>query len=77
MKIVGRYVCQVEMDISVDGNTDGLLPFEEIHEKFTGDELTNAMRKIISSEFLGGNEGTVTVTKMYGDVYKVEDEQDG
>lgn len=76
MKIVGRYVCQVEINVSVDGNTKGLLPFEKIHERFTGDELTNAMREIISSEFLCGDEVTVTVTKMYGDAYKVEDEQE-
>lgn len=76
MKIVGRYVCQVEIDVSMDGNTNGLLPFEKIHEKFTGDGLTNAMREIISSEFIDGDEGTVTVTKMYGDAYKVEDEQE-
>ena len=76
MKIVGRYVCQVEIDVSVDENTKGLLSFEEIHEKFNGNELTNAMREIISSEFLGGDEGTVTVTKMYGDAYKVKDEQE-
>ena len=76
MKIVGRYVCQVEVDVSMDGNTDGLFPFEEIHEKFIGDGLTNAMRDIISSEFLDGGEGTVTVTKMYGDVYKVEGDEE-
>ena len=76
MRIVGRYVCQVEIDVSMDGNTEGLLPFEEIHEKFTGNELTNAMREIISSEFIDGDEGAVTVTKMYGDVYKVEDEHE-
>lgn len=77
MKIVGRYVCQVEIDVSVDGNTKGLLPFEKLHERFTtGDELTNAMREIISSDFIRRGEGTVTVTKMYGDLYKVEDEQE-
>ena len=76
MEIVGRYVCQVEIDVRLDGKTDGLLPFEEIREKFTGDGLTNAMREIISSELLDGDEGTVTVTKMYGDVYKVEGEQE-
>ena len=76
MKIVGRYVCQVEIDVSIDGNTEGLLPFEKIHEKFTGDGLTDAMKDIISSEILDGDEGTVTVTKMYGDAYKVEDEQE-
>lgn len=76
MKMVGRYVCQVEIDVSVDGNKKGLLPFEKIHERFTGDELTNAIRESISSEFLCRDEGTVTVTKMYGDLYKVEDEQE-
>lgn len=76
MKIVGRYVCQVEINVSIDGNTEGLLPFEKIHEKFTGDELTNAMREIISSEIAIVDECAVTVTKMYGDAYKVEDEQE-
>ena len=76
MKIVGRYVCQVEINVSVDGNTKGLLPFEKIRERFTGDELTDTMREIISSEFLCGDEVTVNVTKMYGDAYKAEDEQE-
>ena len=72
MKIVGRYVCQVEIDLSIDENTEGLLPFEVIYEKFTGDVLTDTVREIISDELIEGDEGTVTVTKMYGDVYKAE-----
>ena len=72
MKIVGRYVCQVEIDLSIDESTKGLLPFEVIHEKFTGDVLTDTVREIISDELIEGDEGTVTVTKMYGDVYKAE-----
>ena len=72
MRIIGRYVCQVEIDVNMDGDTPGVLPFDEIHKKFMGDELTDAMKDIISDEFLDGDEGKVTVTKMYGDVYKAE-----
>ena len=73
--LIGRYVCEVELDVSIDGNTPGLLPYEEIDEKFTGDALTNAVREIISREFF--DEGsTVTVKKMYADVYMVEDGQE-
>ena len=75
MRIVGRYVCQVEINVNMDGNANGILPFDEIHQKFIGDEITDAMKDIISNEFIDGDEGTVTVTKMYGDVYRVEDEQ--
>ena len=73
MKIVGKYVCQVEISISMDETVPGILPFDEIHKKFMGDEITDALKEIISDEFLDGDEGTVNVTKMYGDVYKTED----
>ena len=76
MRIVGRYVCQVEIDLNVDENRDGLLPFDEIHKKFTGEELTDAMKNLVSSEFIDRDEGTVNVTKMYADVYRVEGEQE-
>ena len=74
MRIIGRYVCQVEIDVNIDEDTPGVLPFDEIHKKFMGDELTDAMKDIISDEF--GDEGKVTVTKMYGDVYKAEGRTD-
>ena len=70
MRIVGRYVCQVEIDVNVDENRDGLLPFDEIHKKF------DAMKNLVSSEFIDRDEGTVNVTKMYADVYRVEGEQE-
>ena len=76
MRIVGRYVCQVEIDVNMDENVLGILPFDEIHKKFMGDEITDAMEDIIRNYFLTGDEGTVTVTKMYGDVYKEEGEQE-
>lgn len=73
MKIQGRYTCLVELSINIDGNTKGLLPFEEIYENITGDELTNVIRKIISHEIVD-DQTTLTVTKLYGDVYKVEED---
>ena len=77
MKIVGRYVCEVELDVSIDGNTPGLLPCDEILEKFTGDALTSAVRDMISREFFDEDEGSkVTVKKTYGDAYMVEDGQE-
>lgn len=76
MKIVGKYVCQVEISISIDETAPGVLTFDEIHKKFMGDEITDALKETISDEFLDGDEGAVNVTKMYGDVYKTEDEQE-
>lgn len=65
MKIQGRYVCQVELSLSVDENTEGLKPFEEIREAFTGDILTTVMTDIISRK-IDETGITVTVTKMHG-----------
>lgn len=63
-------MCQVELSISFDEKTNGLLSFEEIRKIITGDKLTNVMREIISNTI--DDDGiTITVTKMYGNVNKV------
>lgn len=75
MKIVGKYVCQVEISISMDETAPGVLPFDEIYKKFMGDEITDDLKELISYVFIAEDEGAVNVTKMYGDAYKTEDEQ--
>lgn len=64
MKIVGKYVCQVEIDLHVDENTPGLLPFDEIDLFFNGDAMTKEMYDVVSDAFIDDDEVTVTVTKV-------------
>lgn len=76
MKIKGRYVAQVEIDINVDASRKGLLPFEEIHEMVMGDKITDILREMLNDELFLEDEGKITVTKMYGDAYQVEGDQE-
>ena len=62
MKIVDKYVCQVEINLNVDEATPGLLPFDEIHKKFMGNDIADDLKGIISDKFFAEDEGTVNVT---------------
>lgn len=68
--IKGKYVAQVEIDISADENMPGLLPMDEIKENMNN--FTSALKKLNEDEV---DENThVTVTQLYADVWKTEDE---
>ena len=72
MRNIGRYVGIIEIDINVDANEPGLIPYGEFENQFLGDSITNALQKIIKAELTSSGEGTVKVTKQFGDAYQYE-----
>lgn len=67
--IKGKFVATIEIDIAVDENTPGLLPFEELKEA-VNNEMEIAIKDMMCDEFEGV--ATVKVTKSFADLYQVE-----
>ena len=64
--IKGKFVAQVEIDISVDENTPGLLPFEAF-AKAVKTEQCAYLQNMLNDEF--GDIGTVKVTQLFADAW--------
>ena len=71
--IKGRYVATVEIDLSMSENEPGLLPFDEICNKWRNN-TTEVLTEIIQNEL--EPYGHVKITQQYVDVYRC-DEQEG
>ena len=71
--IKGKFVATIEIDISVDENTPGLLPFEKIKEA-VHDDMEAVVKDILCEEF--GDIATVKVTKTFADLYRTEDKHE-
>ena len=71
--IKGKFVATIEIDISVDENTPGLLPFEKLKEAVHND-MDVAVKDILCEEF--GDIATVKVTKTFADLYKTEEKHE-
>lgn len=71
--IKGKFVATIEIDISVDENTPGLLPFEKLKEAVHND-MEVAVKDILCEEF--GYIATVKVTKTFADLYKTEEKNE-
>ena len=71
--IKGKFVATIEIDIAVDENTPGLLPFEELKEA-VHNEMEIAVKDILCDEF--GDVATVKVTKSFADLYRTEDKHE-
>ena len=69
-QIKGRYVAQIEINFAMDESTEGLLPFEEIHKRITDGMLTQTLQELIQNE-----RAEVTITQMFADVWRTEDDQ--
>ena len=67
-KIKGRYVAQIEINFERNEDEKGLLPFDEIHEN-----LTVHFTPMLKANIEEGFDGTVEVTQMYADVWRVEE----
>ena len=67
--IKGKFAATIEIDIAVDENTPGLLPFEKLKEA-VHNEMEVAVKDILCDEF--GDVATVKVTKTFADLYKTE-----
>ena len=68
--IKGKFVATIEIDIDVDENTPGLLPFEKLKGAVHND-METAVKDILCEEF--GEIASVKVTKTFADLYKTED----
>lgn len=68
--IKGIYVAQVRIDIAVDENSPGLLPFDQM-QKALRDQTTEAVKDLLEDE-LFGDVGTVTVEQQMADLWETE-----
>ena len=71
--INGKFVATIEIDIAVDDNTPGLLPFEELKEA-VHNEMEIAIKDMLCDEF--GDVATVKVTKSFADLYRTDDKHE-
>ena len=71
--IKGKFVATIEIDIAIDENTPGLLPFEELKEA-VHNEMEIAVKDMLCDEF--GDVATVKVTKSFADLYRTEDKHE-
>ena len=71
--IKGKFVATIEIDIAIDENTPGLLPFEELKEA-VHNEMEIAVKDMLCDEF--GDVATVKVTKSFADLYRTEEKHE-
>ena len=71
--IKGKFVATIEIDIALEENTPGLLPFEELKEA-VHNEMEIAVKDMLCDEF--GDVATVKVTKSFADLYRTEDKHE-
>ena len=71
--IKGKFVATIEIDIAVDENTPGLLPFEKMKEA-VHNNMEAAVKDMLCEEF--GDIATVKVTKTFADLYGTEDKHE-
>lgn len=69
--IKGIHVAQVRIDIAVDENSPGLLPFDQM-QKALREQTTEAVKDLLEDE-LFGDVGTVTVEQQMADLWETED----
>lgn len=69
--IKGIYVAQVRIDIAVDENSPGLLPFDQM-QKALREQTTEAVKDLLEDE-LFGDVGTVTAEQQMADLWETED----
>ena len=67
--IKGKFVATIEIDIVIDENTPGLLPFEKMKEA-VHNKMEDCIKDMLCDEF--GDIATVKVTKTFADLYQVE-----
>lgn len=67
--IKGKFAATIEINIAVDENTPGLLPFEKFKE-VVHNEMEADVNDMLCEMF--GNIATVKVTKTFADLYRTE-----
>ena len=69
--IKGKYVAMVEIDISIDENKPGLMPFDEMKEYFY-EHMENETKALMEEEL--GDEATVRIITLAKDMCRVEED---
>ena len=72
MRIKGRYVALVEIDIDFEQKKD-MVTFHELKKRTTDGFLTDCIRDVIKDEVID-DYAKVTVTQQYADLYEVEED---
>ena len=67
--IKGKFAATIEINIAVDENMPGLLPFEKFKEA-VHNEMEADVNDMLCEMF--GNIATVKVTKTFADLYRTE-----
>lgn len=73
MRIKGKYVAQIVMDIDYP-DTKEFRPFEEVRNDLTTGVLTGAIQGLLEDEIDFPSNIKLIVTQQYADLYRVEEE---
>ena len=73
MRIKGKYVAQIVMDIDYP-DTKEFRPFEEVRNDLTTGVLTETIQGLLEDEIDFPNNMKLIVTQQYADLYRVEEE---
>lgn len=73
MRIKGRYVAQIVIDIDYPDTKD-VRPFEEVRNDLTTGVLTEAIQWLLEDEIALPSNTKLTATQQYADLYRVEEE---
>ncbi len=73
MRIKGKYVAQIVMDIDYP-DTKEFRPFEEVRNDLTTGVLTGAIQGLLEDEIDFPSNMKLIVTQQYADLYQVEEE---
>lgn len=71
-RIKGRYVCTVCIEMDVDENLDGLLPYEVIERQFK-EELNKEIEKLLRDNVVDDEIGKLEVIQTHCDMWRTED----
>lgn len=72
MRIKGKYVAQIVMDIDYP-DTKEFRPFEEVRNDLTTGVLTGAIQGLLEDEIGFPSNMKLIVTQQYADLYRVEE----
>lgn len=72
MRIKGKYVAQIVMDIDYP-DTKEFRPFEEVRNDLTTGVLTGAIQGLLEDEIDFPSNMKLIVTQQYADLYRVEE----
>lgn len=70
MRYKGQYIGVVTIDFDIDGNKEGVLPFDEVKEGFS--HFTEMLTELVEYEL--DEQGTVHVCELRSELHEEEDD---